>query len=370
MKQKVVVAMSGGVDSSVALYLIKEQGFEPIGLFMKNWEEDEEGPCPAAQDFEDVASVCEKLQVPYYAVNFSAEYYDLVFQEFVRDYQAGLTPNPDILCNREIKFKYLLNKALEMGADFLATGHYARKVGPDLLRGLDDNKDQSYFLYTLTSDILQKVLFPVGELTKPEVRQIAEKLGLSTAQKKDSTGICFIGKRDFRPFLSKYISAKPGPLQTLSGKYVGMHEGACYYTIGQRKGLGIGGAGDAWFVVGKDITKNIVFVEQGDHPALYHTALTANEVTWVKGVAPAHTFTATAKIRYRSADANCTVICQEDGTLEVLFEKPQKAITPRQSIVFYQGDICLGGAMIIEPFSPAPTCLAPHTGHKHLHPAE
>lgn len=368
--KKVVVAMSGGVDSSVALYLIKEQGYEPIGLFMKNWEEDSDGPCPAAQDFADVASVCEKLKVPYYAVNFSQEYYDLVFQDFLRDYERGLTPNPDILCNREIKFKYLLNKALDIGADLLATGHYARNLNGLLGRGLDQNKDQSYFLYTLTLPILEKVLFPIGNLTKPEVRQIAESLGLSTAKKKDSTGICFIGKRDFRPFLSKYLSMKPGPLQTLSGKYVGMHEGACYYTIGQRRGLGIGGAGEPWFVVGKDVEKNIVFVEQGSHPALFSKSLTAHEVSWVAGKPPANTFQATAKIRYRSNDAHCQVICREDGTLLVLFDEPQKAITPRQSVVFYQGEICLGGAMIISSGCPSEGDLLPCTDHKHLHRAE
>ena len=368
--KKVVVAMSGGVDSSVALHLVKQQGFAPIGLFMKNWEETDEGSCSAAHDFEDVASVCEKLQVPYYTVNFSKEYYNLVFQDFLDGYKAGLTPNPDILCNREIKFKYLLNKALEMDADFLATGHYARNINGQLMRSLDTNKDQSYFLYTLTSSVLSKVLFPIGALEKKEVREIAKKLGLSTAEKKDSTGICFIGKKDFRPFLSKYLQAQSGPLQTLSGKHVGNHEGAAYYTLGQRKGLGIGGPGEPWFVVGKDIEKNIVFVEQGDHPALYHKGLIASTLSWVGGHPPSSLFRATAKIRYRQIDADCEITCLDDGRLNVLFDKNQKAITPGQSVVFYQGDICLGGAIIISSYNPSLTSLLPCTARMHHHRVE
>lgn len=341
--KKVVVAMSGGVDSSVAAYLLKEQGYDCVGLFMKNWD-DSTGPCTAAQDFDDVASVCEMLKIPYYAVNFAEDYRTQVFEGFLRDYEAGFTPNPDILCNREIKFKSLMNKALELGADFLATGHYARTYDGLLARGLDPHKDQSYFLYTLTSPLLQKVLFPVGALTKPEVRAIAHKLGLTTAAKKDSTGICFIGKTDFKSFLSHYLAIKPGPLQTLDGRIVGQHDGVAYYTIGQRKGLGIGGAGEAWFVVGKDKERNIVFVEQGDHPALYSRSLQATEASWVAG-APLFPLSCHAKIRYRQADAACTVF-QEDNLLKVVFDKPQKAVTPRQSVVFFQGEICLGGALI------------------------
>jgi tRNA-specific 2-thiouridylase len=359
--KKVVVAMSGGVDSSVAAYLLKKQGYDCVGLFMKNWEEE---PCPAAQDFEDVASVCEKLQIPYYAVNFAKEYKEAVFNDFVRDYRAGHTPNPDILCNREIKFKVLMNKALEMGADFLATGHYARNLSGFLGRGLDSTKDQSYFLYTLTTSILDKVLFPVGELKKSEVRAIAHELALSTAAKKDSTGICFIGERNFREFLSNYIKPRPGPLMTLSGTIVGTHSGSYYYTIGQRKGLAIGGAGEAWFVVGKDTERNIVFVEQGDHPALFSYALTADAVSWVAG--PPDTLRCTAKIRYRQPDSDCTVTIQENGTLMVTFDTPQKAVTPRQSVVFYQGEVCLGGAAIISAY-PAPVFQALHTAHKHHH---
>lgn len=362
--KKVVVAMSGGVDSSVAAYLLKKQGYECIGLFMKNWE-DEEGHCQAARDFDDVASVAQKLSIPYYAVNFAKEYKEAVFADFLRDYKAGLTPNPDILCNKEIKFKVLLHKALEMGADFLATGHYAQTDNGRLLRGLDSSKDQSYFLYTLTSSVLKKVLFPVGGLKKTEVRAIAHELGLSTADKKDSTGICFIGERDFREFLSGYIASSKGPLMTLSGKVVGEHNGSYYYTIGQRKGLGIGGAGEPWFVVGKDSTQNIVFVEQGDHPALYAKALYANDLSWV-GEAPSSPLKCTAKIRYRQADADCLVESLDDGRLFVTFDKPQKAVTPRQSIVFYQGEVALGGGAIISA-CPAPVYPTLHTAHQHFH---
>lgn len=365
--KKVVVAMSGGVDSSVAAYLLKKQGYECIGLFMKNWE-DEEGHCQAARDFDDVASVAQKLSIPYYAINFAKEYKEAVFADFLRDYKAGLTPNPDILCNREIKFKVLLQKALEMGADFLATGHYAQTKEGLLLRGVDHSKDQSYFLYTLTSSILTKVLFPLGALKKTEVRHIAHELGLSTADKKDSTGICFIGKRDFREFLSNYIASSQGPLMTLAGKVVGTHSGSYYYTIGQRKGLGIGGAGKPWFVVGKDVAQNTVFVEQGDHPALYAQALFAHELSWVKE-APSSPLRCTAKIRYRQADADCLVEPLECGRLFVTFDKPQKAITPRQSIVFYQGDVTLGGGAIISAY-PAPVCPTLHTAHQHFHRAE
>lgn len=336
----VVVGMSGGVDSSVTALLLKKQGFRVIGLFMKNWQEDEN--CPATEDYEDVCRVCDQIGIPHYAVNFSQEYLDNVFDSFLADYKAGYTPNPDILCNREIKFKLLLEKALELGADFLATGHYARTDDKrQLLRGVDKEKDQSYFLYTLKEAILEKVLFPIGHLHKKEVRKIAAEHGLATSQKKDSTGICFIGKRNFKQFLSGYLAFSPGNFETSNGKAVGRHDGIAYYTIGQRKGLKIGGRGDAWFVVGKDPARNVIIVEQGMHPLLFGTKLLATEFSWV-GKKPSLPLSCTCKIRYRQQDAACTLTSDQ----EVAFEEAQKAITPRQSIVFYQGDVCLGGAII------------------------
>lgn len=347
MKKTVVVGMSGGVDSSVSALILKNQGYNVIGLFMKNWEE--EGPCRSTQDFEDVVRVCSLLDIPYYSVNFVKEYRDSVFQDFLKNYKAGLTPNPDILCNREIKFKVFLEKALELGADFLATGHYCRRDDEGrLLRGLDPNKDQSYFLHAVKSDAFKKSLFPIGNMLKPKVREIARKEGLATAEKKDSTGICFIGKRDFKPFLSKYLAPKPGNFETLDGKFVGKHDGAVFYTIGQRKGMGLGGEGDAWFVVGKDIERNLVFVERGaDHPALFSTELTTKDLTWVKE-APKYPFKCTAKVRYRQADTPCTL--SETG--DVTFDEPQRAVTPGQSVVFYEGELCLGGAIIEKVSSP------------------
>lgn len=346
--QTVIVGMSGGVDSSVTAMLLKEQGYNVIGLFMKNWEE--EGPCPAQTDYEDVALVCNQLDIPYYGVNFAKEYWDEVFSKCLQEYAAGYTPNPDILCNREIKFKVFLKKALELGGDYLATGHYAQKFGIGdswaLGRGLDPDKDQSYFLYTLKSSILSKVLFPLGSLTKKEVRELAVKNGLATATKKDSTGICFIGKRDFKDFLTRYIPNQPGNFETPDGKVVGRHDGIAYYTIGQRKGLGMGGAGEAWYVLGKDVPRNVVWVARGDsHPALHQNELLATEVTWV-GNPPTFPLKCTAKVRYRAADVACTVLDNGESCIRVLFEEPQKAITPRQSIVFYQDALCLGGAMI------------------------
>ena len=268
MKQTVVVGMSGGVDSSVSALLLKQQGYHVIGLFMKNWEE--EGHCPATEDYHDVQQVCEQLEIPYYGINFVREYQDQVFAHFIEELKRGLTPNPDILCNREIKFKVFLEKAFELGAQFLATGHYCQNIDRQLIKGADPNKDQSYFLYTLKQSILEHVLFPVGHLQKNEVREIARHHGLATSEKKDSTGICFIGKRNFRSFVSQYLAYQPGPFQTLEGRIVGEHLGTAYYTIGQRKGLGIGGPGEAWFVVKKDMEQNVVFVAQGaDHPALH-----------------------------------------------------------------------------------------------------
>ncbi|MES2122030.1 MAG: tRNA 2-thiouridine(34) synthase MnmA [Chlamydiota bacterium] len=343
----VVVGMSGGVDSSVSALLLKEQGYNVIGIFMKNWEEkDSSGICQSAKDYEDVIKVCDQIGIPHYSFNFVKEYQEEVFAHFVEELKSGYTPNPDILCNREIKFKVFLEKALHLGADYLATGHYCRTTTGKLLKGSDSNKDQSYFLYTLSSSTLEKVLFPIGHLPKPEVRRIAQEHNLATSAKKDSTGICFIGKRDFKEFISGHISYQKGNFENLSGKIIGTHDGIAFYTIGQRKGLSIGGPGEAWFVVGKDIARNVVYVEQGeDHPALYQQDLMATDLTWVSG-APALPFSCHAKIRYRQPEQPCIITQIANGKASVHFLAPQRAVTPRQSIVFYDGDICLGGGMI------------------------
>lgn len=347
--ETVIVGMSGGVDSSVTALLLKQQGFNVIGVFMKNWEEDS-GSCPAHADYQDVIAVCNQLDIPYYSVNFSKEYWDGVFAKCLKNYAAGYTPNPDILCNREIKFKAFFEKALDLGGDYLATGHYCQKFWDNhewkLGRGADPEKDQSYFLYTIKNSILEKVLFPIGGMTKKEVRVYAERAGLATAQKKDSTGICFIGKRDFKSFLGQYIPKKSGNFETKEGQVVGQHDGIAFYTIGQRRGLGLGGAGDAWYVIGKNIEKNVVIVERGDHHDLFYQNLKAEDLNWV-GTPPSFPFTCTAKIRYRSPDVKCTVLQSEDNQITVQFEKPQKAVTPGQSVVFYQDNICLGGAFIV-----------------------
>ena len=346
----VVVGMSGGVDSSVTALILKEQGYRVIGMFMKNWEEqDENGICRSTRDYEDVVKVCEQLDIPYYSVNFVKEYQEHVFTHFIAELKAGHTPNPDILCNREIKFKAFLEKALSLGADFLATGHYCRlSPSAQLLKGLDPSKDQSYFLYTLSSACLQKVLFPIGHLPKSEVRRIAKAHSLATCEKKDSTGICFIGKRDFKEFTSRYIGYKPGNFETLKGDVVGQHDGIAFYTIGQRKGLGIGGPGEAWFVIGKDIDRNVVIIEQGDdHPALYRSELIATDLSWIAGHRPSLPYSCSAKVRYRQPEQPCVIETIEDGRALVRFLTPQRAVTSRQSIVFYQGDICLGGGMIL-----------------------
>lgn len=343
----VVVGMSGGVDSSVAALLLKQQGYRVIGLFMKNWEEkDADGICKSSQEYEDVVRVCEQIDIPYYSVNFVQEYWDQVFTHFLAEFKQGHTPNPDILCNREIKFKVLLEKALELGADFLATGHYCRNQDNRLVKGLDPSKDQSYFLYTIKEAILKKVLFPVGDMLKSDLRRFAKEHGLATSEKKDSTGICFIGKRNFKEFLGQYLEAKPGNFETLDGKVIGKHEGVAHYTIGQRKGMGIGGAGDAWFVAGKDVPRNVVYIAQGaQHPALFCDWLTAVEVSWVAEV-PSVPVSCKAKIRYRQPDQECVITELDGGRCRVEFAIPQRAVTVRQSIVFYQGDLCLGGAII------------------------
>lgn len=347
--KKVIVGMSGGIDSSVSALLLKQQGYEVVGLYMKNWEEsDSSGFCTAEQDFEDVAKVCEQIGIPYYTVNFTKEYRSQVFDLFLKELQLGDTPNPDILCNREIKFKVLLEKALDLGAHFLATGHYVRvDSSMQLLKGIDPGKDQSYFLYTLKQQILPKLLFPIGHLQKKEVRAIAEHHKLATAKKKDSTGICFIGKRNFRQFLANYLPYQNGNFENLEGKVIGQHVGAAFYTIGQRKGLNIGGPGEAWFVVSKDMTRNVVTLAQGaDHPSLYASRLIATEPSWVTDKMPT---CCKAKIRYRQNEQTCQIVSNQGNRLIVEFDHPQRAITPRQSIVFYEDDICLGGAMIEKP---------------------
>lgn len=346
MKIKVAVGMSGGVDSSTSALLLKEKGYEVIGLFMKNWDDDEDEFCPAAKDYEDALIVAEKLKIPLYAFNFSKEYWDLVFTHFLEELQAGRTPNPDILCNREIKFKVFLEKALELGADFLATGHYAG-IGPgyELLKGKDPGKDQSYFLYTLKQDLLKKILFPIGELHKSEVRKLAQDAGFLNFDKKDSTGICFIGKRKFKNFIQQYMPPTQGFFKTPDGKIVGTHTGAWYYTIGQRKGMGIGGEGDGWYVVSKNINTHEVTVSQ-DESLLFSDTLQASNLTWV-GSKPQLSFCCTAKIRYRHQDVPCIIEHISSGTASIRFSKPERAITPGQSIVFYQGNICLGGGVIL-----------------------
>lgn len=352
----VIVGMSGGVDSSVCAALLKEEGHRVIGLFMKNWEEtDDFGVCQAGKEFADVVRVCEKLDIPYYSIDFVKEYKEQVFNQFVDEYKLGYTPNPDVLCNREIKFKIFYQKALELGADFLATGHYCQKKidekGNDILiKGADPLKDQSYFLYTIKTEVLKNVLFPIGHLAKSDVRKLANAYDLATKDKKDSTGICFIGERNFKKFLSNYITFEEGNFETLDGSVVGRHTGATYYTIGQRKGLGLGGAGEAWFVVGKDIKRNVVLVERGEtHPAMYADTLIATELSFTLGEFDKKLpYDCKAKIRYRQNDQECTIVNIVNDTIYVEFKTPQRAITPRQSIVFYDGEICLGGAMIKE----------------------
>lgn len=352
MQKTVVVGLSGGVDSSVAAYLLKQQGYKVIGLFMKNWEEkDENGVCTSEADYKDVELVCEKIGIPYYTIDFVKEYWDNVFVHFLKEFEMGFTPNPDILCNREIKFKVFYEQAMKMGADFLATGHYCQTVDGKLLRAVDINKDQTYFLYAINENVLKNVLFPIGNLKKTEVRRIAKELGLSTAEKKDSTGICFIGERNFREFLGKYLKENPGKFMTPEGNVVGEHRGAVFYTIGQRKGLGIGGmkesSGESWFVHSKDVEKNIVYVGQGEnHPGLFAFALTATEISWIGAPPKSLPHTCTSKIRYRQTDQPCTITKMEGDRLWVEFHQAERAITPRQSIVFYQGEVCLGGAMI------------------------
>ncbi len=347
--------MSGGVDSSVSALLLIEQGYEVEGLFMKNWEEDDGTEyCTAMDDLADAQAVCDKIGIKLHTANFAAEYWDNVFEHFLAEYKAGRTPNPDILCNREIKFKAFLDYAMMLGADLIATGHYVRRRDIDgrteLLKGLDPNKDQSYFLHAVGGEQIAKTLFPVGELEKPQVRAIAEKYELATAKKKDSTGICFIGERRFSDFLKQYLPAQPGEIKTTEGEVIGRHHGLMYHTIGQRQGLGIGGLKDAsdepWYVLIKDLEHNELIVGQGnDHPYLFSRALLASDIYWVNPIDLSAPRKLTAKVRYRQGDQSCTLEKTATGYRATFYE-PQRAVTPGQSVVFYDGEICLGGGVI------------------------
>ncbi len=374
---RVMLGISGGVDSSVAALLLQQAGHEVEGLFMQNWEEDDRsGPCTTDADRKDAVAVCGRLGIPFHARNFAGEYWDGVFEHFLAEYRAGRTPNPDVLCNREIKFKTFLDEAHALGAEKIATGHYARVDCVDgryrLLRAVDSAKDQSYFLHALGQQQLAATLFPLGGIEKPRVREMAREAGLPTHAKKDSTGICFIGERDFRSFLAQYIPARPGEMRTPGGELIGEHQGVMYYTLGQRNGLGIGGrhgaSGDAWFVVGKDVSANVLYIAQGGENHWLHSRRLQTETpNWIAGAPPAAEFRCTARTRYRQGDQACLVSVRGDG-LEVRFDAPQRAVTPGQSVVFYADDVCLGGAVIsmtdaaygglLPAFTPSPLPLA------------
>ena len=353
---KVVVGISGGVDSSVAALLLKEEGYDVVGIFMKNWDDtDENGVCTAEEDFEDAVAIANQIGIPYYSINFEKEYYDRVFTYFLDEYKKGRTPNPDIMCNKEIKFKAFLDYAKNLGADYVATGHYARvdrsKDETVMLRGVDNNKDQTYFLSQLSQDQIKDVLFPVGELEKSEVREIAKKYNLATANKKDSTGICFIGERDFNEFLSNYLPAQPGDIVDTEGNVLGKHDGLMYHTIGQRRGLGIGGDGAAWFVCGKDLEKNELIVCQGsDNPLLFSNKLYASEFSTFTNKKIPTEFDCTAKFRYRQKDINAHVKVLDDNHIVVTYDDT-KAVTPGQAAVFYMDEVCIGSAIIDEVYN-------------------
>lgn len=360
-KITVAVGMSGGVDSSVAAYLVKSWGYKVIGLFMKNWDEEnsdlkgESKSCTAYEDYEDVRKVAEKLDIPYYTIDFVDEYWERVFSPSIEEFKKGFTPNPDVLCNREIKFNAFYEKARSLGADKLATGHYCQTKKNEatgkweLIRAIDGNKDQSYFLHMVKHHVLENVLFPIGHIEKPIVREIARKIGLSTSDKKDSTGICFIGERHFQTFLSNYIPEKVGNFETLTGEIVGTHKGAHFYTVGQRKGLGLGGPGEPWYVIGKDVDKNTVTVERGEaHPSLYSKKLFADEVTFVAEDIEFPSENLKCKVRYRQKDQDCQLVSYDSTMNRVVIEfpEPQRAVTLGQSVVFYLGDVCLGGGIV------------------------
>ena len=349
---RIVVGMSGGVDSAVSALLLKKAGYDVLGVFMKNWEEkDEEGVCTSEGDWKDVQHVCELIDIPYYAVNFTKEYWDRVFTLFLNEYKAGRTPNPDVLCNREIKFKAFLDFAMQLGAEKIATGHFVQTDDAGhLIKGVDPNKEQSYFLYMLHQEQLKKAVFPVGGMTKAEVRQIAQDAGLPVAKKKDSTGICFIGERQFKPFLKQYLPAQPGDMVTPEGEVVGRHDGLMYYTLGQRRGLGIGGHGDgrSYFVVDKDLKNNRLIVAQGeDHPLLYSRGAVIEQLTWISDPAMVGRQYG-VKTRYRQPDQGAAIEKMDENEAVVAFDEPQRAVTPGQSLVIYDGEICLGGGIIRE----------------------
>ncbi|MCQ8127230.1 tRNA 2-thiouridine(34) synthase MnmA [Methylomonas rivi] len=358
MSKHIIVGMSGGVDSSVTALTLQEQGHKVTGLFMKNWEEDDGTEyCTAMQDLADARQVCDTLGIELKTVNFAAEYWDEVFEVFLSEFKAGRTPNPDILCNKHVKFRAFLNYAIEdLGAEYIATGHYARVREQDgefqLLKGLDPNKEQSYFLYAMGQKALSKTLFPIGHLHKPEIRAMADRAGFANSRKKDSTGICFIGERKFKEFLQRYLPHQPGEMRTPEGQYIGQHHGLMYYTLGQRQGLGIGGVKDApdepWFVLEKDLDNNVLIVGQGhDHPLMLHNTLEAGQLDWCGNQPLTETLRCAAKTRYRQPDQDCIVEPLDGGTrVKVRFDEPQRAITPGQSVVFYLGEVCLGGGII------------------------